>query len=101
MTKNQIVKKLIERKTGADINGIAYEDIIDYTDTLDILVDIITDALLDGDNILWKGFLSIKIIEHYERKGRNPQTGEVDIYTPKKSINCRISQNIKDMVNNE
>jgi Bacterial DNA-binding protein. len=41
----------------------------------------------------------VKVIERAERQGRHPQTNEVVTFPPVKSINCRLSESIKDAIN--
>ena len=95
MGKNEIVKQLAERIYG----NVNEKNIRKCTEFCDTLADIFTDALLDDKKITWKGFLSVKVIERAERQGRHPQTNEVVTFPPVKSINCRLSESIKDAIN--
>lgn len=95
MSKTEIIKKLAER-----IYGDASEyNIQQATQVCDTLVDIFTDALLEGQKIIWKGFLSVEVVERGQRYGRHPQTNEVVAFPPSKSVKCKISKVIKDLVN--
>ena len=89
MSRTDIIKKLAERIYG-DTSEANLQQATQFCDTL---VDIFTDALIEGDKIIWKGFLSAEVVE------RHPQTNEVVTFPPSKSIKCKISQAIKDMVN--
>lgn len=97
MSKTDIIKKLSER-----IYGDASESNVQQaTQFCDTLVDIFTDGLIEGDKIVWKGFLSAEVVERGQRCGRHPQTDEVVIFPPSKSIKCKISKTIKDIINRE
>lgn len=97
MTRTDIAKQLALRK-GKDNNQAALRDCLD---TLGLIEDIISDALIYDGKVVWKGFLTISVKDQPERKGRDPQTGNVITYPPCKKVNCKICQNIKDRVNGE
>jgi len=95
MGNQEIIKKLAKR-----IYGNAKEsELKQCADFCDNLVDIITEALVNEEKILWKGFVSMEVVERAERKGRNPQTNELMTFPPVKTVNCRISRTIKDAIN--
>lgn len=94
MSRTDIIKKLSERIYG-DTSEYNIQQTTQFCDTL---VDIFTDALIDGEKITWKGFLSVEVVERGQRCGRHPQTNEVVTFPPSKSIKCKISQTIKDIV---
>lgn len=95
MGNREIIKKLAKRMYG-NAKEIEMKQCAEFCNTL---VDIITEALLNNEKILWKGFISMEVIERAERKGRNPSTNELVTFPPVKSVNCRISKAIKDAVN--
>lgn len=95
MNKTEIIKKLAERIYG----DTSEYNIQQATQVCDTLVDIFTDALLEGQKIIWKGFLSVEVVERGQRCGRHPQTNEVVTFPPSKSVKCKISKVIKDFVN--
>lgn len=95
MSKTDIIKELAERIYG----NVTESEIQQCTQFCDTLEEIFVDALLEDKKILWKGFLSVEVVEHGERRGRHPQTNEVVDFPPSKSIKCKISKSIKDMVN--
>lgn len=95
MSKTEIIKKIAQKMCG----NVNEKSIQQSTTFCDILEEVITEALLNGDKILWKGFISMEVVERAERKGRHPQTNEVVIFPSVKSIKCRISKAIKDAVN--
>ena len=95
MSRTDIIKKLAERIYGSASDS----NVQQVTQFCDTLVDIFTDALIEGDKIAWKGFLSVEVVDRGQRCGRHPQTNKVVTFPPSKSIKCKISQIIKDIVN--
>lgn len=87
---SRLAKRIYENPSTKEIQQCAQ-----FCDTL---VDIITDSLVDGEKILWKGFLSAEVVERDATKRRNPQTGEIVTYPPVKTITCKLSKTIKDAV---
>lgn len=96
MGRNEIIKQLAERIYG----NTTSKDLQECASFCDALVDIFTDALVNDKRIIWKGFLSAEVAERAERKGRNPQTDEVVTFPAVKTVNCKISKQIKDAINN-
>lgn len=95
MSKAEIIKQIAEKMYG-NVNDKSIQQSTAFCDTLE---EIIKNALLDGDKILWKGFISMEVVERAERKGRHPQTDEIVVFPSVKSIKCRVSKAIKDAVN--
>lgn len=95
MSRTDIIKKLADRIYG-DTSDSNIQQVIQFCDTL---VDIFTDALIDGEKIVWKGFLSAEVVDRGERCGRHPQTNEVVMFPPSKTVKCKMSQVIKEVVN--
>lgn len=90
MGKNEIISEM-SLETGMSK--------IDCEKMIDSFAGIIKRALVDGEKVLIKGFIGFEVSERPERKGRNPKTGEVTVFPETKSIKCKISQSIKDAVN--
>ena len=95
MSRTEIIKQLAERIYG-DTSDANIQQATQFCDTL---VDIFTDTLIEGDKIIWKGFLSVEVVDRGQTLRRHPQTNEVVMFPPSKSIKCKMSQSIKDMVN--
>lgn len=95
--KSEIIKRVATKKNGA--NNLDPYKLQECTQYIDYLEDVITEVLLNGDKIAWKGFMNIKVTQRKTRRGRNPNTGEVVDYPPVKTICCRMSKQIKDLVN--
>ena len=94
MSKTDIIKKVAERIYG----NTSESTIQQVTQFCDTLVEVFTDALIEGEKISWKGFLSVEVVERGQRSGRNPQTNKVVVFPPSKSIKCKLSKIIKDVV---
>ena len=96
INRSDIIKELALR-----IYGEARSDTISICSQFcDKLVDIISEELEFGEDIKWKGFLSVKLIDRKERRGRDPKTNQVVTYPPVRMIRCRMSKTIKNKVNN-
>lgn len=66
MTKSELVTKIAE-KTGVPK--------ADTAKSIDAFVEVVGNALTDGDKITLVGFGTFKVVERKEREGRNPSTG--------------------------
>lgn len=97
MGRNDIIKELAERIYG----NATVSEIQQCTLFCDTLVDIFKESLLNEGKISWKGFLTANVVERGERKGKNPKTNEVTVFPPVKSINCKFSKSIKNLINNK
>lgn len=96
MNRRKIIEKLAKRMYG-DTRPDAIQKCTQFCDTL---VDIVTETLDYGENIQWKGFLTMELVERSERHGKNPKTNEVVTFPPVTSIRCRLCKSIKNRVNN-
>jgi nucleoid DNA-binding protein len=95
MSKADIIKQIAKKMYG-NVNDKNIQQVSAFCDTLE---EVITDALLDEQKILWKGFISIEVNERPERKGRHPQRDEIVVFPSVKTIKCRVSKAIRDAVN--
>ena len=95
MSKSDIIKQIAEKMYG-NVNDKTIQQSAAFCETLE---EVVKDVLLNGDKILWKGFISMEVVERAERKGRHPQTNEIVVFPSVKSIKCKISKAIKDVVN--
>lgn len=90
MTKIEIVTRLYE-KLGTSKRECA--------EIVDKFFDIIKNALANGENVKISGFGNFIVKEKRSRRGRNPQTGaEIEI-SSRKVLNCRLSQVLKEKIN--
>ena len=96
ISRRKIIEELAERMYG-DTRPDAIQKCTQFCDTL---VDIVAETLDYGENIQWKGFLTMELVERSERHGKNPKTNEVVTFPPVTSIRCRLCKSIRDRVNN-
>ena len=89
MGKSELIKR-VARKTGMA------KDICEAV--IDAMVEEIKESLVEGDNVMIKGFMTFELGMMKERIGRNPQTGEMISYPAVRKVNCKLSRAIKDAV---
>ena len=68
-------------------------------ENLDVIVKVITDALVEGDEVKISGFGTFCIADRAAREGRNPQTGEALIIAASKVPKFKASKALKEAVN--
>ena len=92
MNKSELIHKLAEQ---CNIS----------TDDADMCVEVFIDemkkALLEGNRIEIRGFGSFKMKEYQGYTGRNPKTGEKVEVKPKRMPFFRAGKELKDFVNEE
>lgn len=66
---------------------------------LDAMVDTVTDALKEGDQVVLVGFGTFSVKERAARTGRNPQTGEPIEISAAKVPSFKAGKALKDAVN--
>ena len=92
MNKSELIQKLAEQcNLSTD----------DAKLCVDIFVDQMRKALLDGDRIEIRGFGSFKMKEYEGYTGRNPKTGESVQVKPKRMPFFRAGKELKDLVNED
>ena len=95
MGRNELVKRLAKKIYG----NASVREVQECVNFCDSLVDVIKEALIDGEKITWSGFMTLEVKERAERQGRNPQTNEVVTFPPVKSVKCKVNKEIKNLVN--
>ena len=60
---------------------------------------VVTQAFVNGEKVLWKGFFSAEVIERAEREGHNPQTGEPITIPAHTTAKFRTGKRIRDALN--
>ena len=80
----------------ADKSGITKSD---TEKALNAFVDVVTDALSDGDKVQLIGFGTFEVGERAERTGRNPQTGEEITIPACKTPKFKAGKVLKEAVN--
>ncbi|MGN1183567.1 MAG: HU family DNA-binding protein [Faecalibacillus sp.] len=71
----------------------------DVDKVITALVDVVTQALANGEKVSLKGFGNFEVRERGERTGRNPKTGEAMIIAASKAPAFKASSTLKKAVN--
>ena len=71
----------------------------DATQAITMLVDIITDALYEGNQVRISDFGTFEIRKRAARTGRNPKTGETIEIPASKAVGFKASKTLKEAVN--
>ncbi|MBA1187590.1 DNA-binding protein HU-beta [Pseudomonas entomophila] len=66
---------------------------------LDAVIDSVTGALKQGDDVVLVGFGTFSVKERAERTGRNPQTGKAIKISAAKVPGFKAGKGLKDAVN--
>ncbi len=90
MNKSQLIEEVAN---AADLSKA------DAGRAIDSLVDVIADALKQGDQVSMTGFGTFSIRERAARTGRNPQTGEQIEIKASKVPAFKAGKALKDSVN--
>ena len=80
----------------ADKSGLTKAD---AEKALNTFIDVVTDALSDGDKVQLVGFGTFEIGKRAERTGRNPQTGEEITIPACKAPKFKAGKVLKEAVN--
>ncbi len=92
MTKSELIQKLAEEC------NLSQDD---ARLCVDIFVDTMKQALLEGNRIEVRGFGSFFVKEYGGYTGRNPKTGEQVQVKPKKMPFFRAGKELKEYVNSD
>lgn len=90
MNKKELVKAMSEQ-LGTTQKAAAEQ--------LDAVLDVITAALVAGEDVKISGFGTFSVTERAAREGRNPQTGETIQIAASKSPKFKAAKALKDAVN--
>lgn len=90
MTKQEIVTTVYEKL------GFSKRE---SSDIVEHFFRIIKANLAEGENVKISGLGNFVVKEKKARKGRNPQTGEEIEIAPRRVLNFRLSQVLKDAIN--
>ncbi len=66
---------------------------------IDLLLEIMTNTLASGEDLLISGFGKFSVKEKRERRGRNPATGDDLILRPRKVITFKGSARLRHLIN--
>ena len=84
------------------ISAIAEQTNFTKKDTgacVEALLDVIANALAEGDSVAITGFGKFSVSERAARTGRNPQTGEPIEIEAKRAPKFSAGKSLKDIVN--
>ena len=90
ITKKDVVN-LVKAKTDLSVKTTS--------EVVDALLEVITEALADGDSVRFTGFGTFSVTERAARTGKNPITGEVIEIAASKSVSFKAGKSLKDKVN--
>ena len=68
-------------------------------EVVDALLEVITEALADGDSVRFTGFGTFSVTERAARTGKNPRNGEMIEIAASKSVSFKAGKSLKDKVN--
>lgn len=89
MNKAELVKALAEKCEMSQAEGGL---------VVNAFVEVITEALKNGEEVALTGFGTFKVAQRSERKSRNPQTGEEMIVPATKVPTFKAGKALKDSV---
>jgi integration host factor subunit alpha len=93
MTKAEIVQAVY-----STVGGFSKKE---AADLVDLLFETMKETLGRGQRIKVSGFGNFVLRDKRERQGRNPQTGEPITITPRRVLNFKASQLLKQALNDE
>ncbi|MBN2233244.1 MAG: integration host factor subunit beta [Deltaproteobacteria bacterium] len=92
MNKSEMIEELAVQ---ADLNHKVAETIVN------LVIDSMKSALIEGDRIELRGFGSFHIEEYQSYTGRNPKTGASIEVPPKKLPFFKAGKELKEKINNQ
>lgn len=66
---------------------------------VDIFLNTMKEELEKGEVLIFKGFGSFEVKQRTKDEGRNPRTGEVVKFTPKKYVRFKIGKDLSEKIN--
>lgn len=88
--------------TRADLAEAVYERVglsrAESSGLVETTLQLMSDALVDGENVKISSFGSFNIRQKSERVGRNPKTGVEAVITPRRVVVFKASQVLKDKI---
>lgn len=89
--------------TRADLSETLHRNIglsrTESADMVNSVLDLVADALVDGQSVKLSSFGTFMVRAKRERMGRNPKTGEEVPITPRRVLVFRPSQVMKNVIN--
>ncbi len=90
MNKTELIAAMAEK---SELNKKQSEE------ALKAFVEVVSDALREGDKVQIVGFGTFEVSERGEREGRNPQTGETMVIKASKNPKFKAGKALKDSLN--
>ena len=90
MNKKELVKAIAEKLETTQKAA---------AEQLDAVLDVITAAMVAGEDVKISGFGTFSVTERAAREGRNPQTGETIQIAASKAPKFKAAKALKDAVN--
>jgi integration host factor subunit alpha len=90
LTKSDLIDKIYNQ---CEVEKAKSTDIVEHT------LRIIKDTLASEEDVLITGFGKFCIKEKSERRGRNPQTGEDFLLSPRRVVTFKCSTVFKERIN--
>lgn len=90
MNKAEFIEKMVEK------SGFTKKD---ATTAVESFIDIVGDAMVEGEKIQFVGFGNFEIGERAARKGKNPKTGEEIDIPASKTAKFKASKVLKERMN--
>ena len=69
------------------------------TEVVEIMVDLIRDTLVSGDDLLISGIGKFQVRDKAERRGRNPATGDTTMLKGRRVVTFKGSGKLRDRLN--
>lgn len=91
---NELIEMVILKRYGSG-NRVSRVQRNEIASIIEYFADAITEVLQDGDNVSWRGMLSIEMRDRKARKGRNPKTGEIVTFPPSIVPVVKLSESLK------
>ena len=88
MLKRDLISKVAE-----NMNGYLKKDI---TQAIDIMMETIADALVEGRRVEIRGFGSFSVRDRKAKETKNPRTGDVMHIPPRKTLHFTMSKSLKE-----
>lgn len=91
MTKSELIALMATRSTSLKVADIEH--------IVEVVLDTMTDALVDGRRIELRGFGSFAVKERAARNARNPRTGEQVSVPSRRSLAFKAGKLLRDRLN--
>lgn len=72
---------------------------VDAEKAVEAFVDVVTEALKEGEKVQLVGFGTFEVSERAQREGRNPRSGETMIIEASRNPKFKAGKALKDAIN--